>query len=98
MDSPSLDHSGPPDTEPREEVKETGIGEALEGQVEESKEVVLEEAKDIEVTFPLDVVYCPVCSFPLGFCEFGPSFDQCKRWIAFNCPELYPTLAEELAK
>jgi density-regulated protein DRP1 len=37
-----------------------------------------------------------VCKLPSEFCEYGPCFDRCKIWIARNCPELYPSLQEEL--
>lgn len=76
-------------------VGESQPAEEVKGQLEEeTKEAPVEV---IEITFPLEISYCPVCSFPPGFCEYGPNFELCKKWIAYNCPELYPSLAEELA-
>jgi len=46
----------------------------------------------------VELQYCPVCTFPVEYCEFGPNFELCKPWIAAHCPEIYPTLAEEFAK
>lgn len=49
-------------------------------------------------TYPLVVLYCPVCSFPPEYCKYSGKFNQCKPWIAANCPEVYPELAEEFEK
>ncbi|KAH9565824.1 hypothetical protein CY35_04G097100 [Sphagnum magellanicum] len=43
---------------------------------------------------PLEVVYCPVCSLPAEYCEFGPDFEKCKPWLIKNAPELYPDLVK----
>lgn len=34
------------------------------------------------------VVYCPVDTFPPEYCEYGPLFNECKPWLAENCPNL----------
>ncbi|XVE53892.1 hypothetical protein DITRI_Ditri03aG0038500 [Diplodiscus trichospermus] len=41
------------------------------------------------------VLYCPVCSLPAEYCEFGPEFEKCKPWLINNAPELYPHLLKE---
>ena len=41
---------------------------------------------------PVQVLYCPVCSLPAEYCEFGPDFEKCKPWLIKNAPELYPDL------
>lgn len=41
------------------------------------------------------VLYCPECSLPPEYCEFGPCFERCKVWLVQNCPDLYPELAED---
>ncbi|XP_059657036.1 translation machinery-associated protein 22-like [Cornus florida] len=41
---------------------------------------------------PVQVLYCPVCSLPAEYCEFGPDFEKCKPWLINNAPELYPDL------
>lgn len=37
------------------------------------------------------VVYCPVDTFPPEYCEYGPLFNDCKPWLAENCPTLWLT-------
>jgi hypothetical protein len=38
----------------------------------------------------LNVQYCPHCSMPPEYCEFGPCFNaKCLPWIQANCPSLY---------
>ncbi|XP_042488566.1 translation machinery-associated protein 22-like [Macadamia integrifolia] len=44
---------------------------------------------------PVRVLYCPVCSLPAEYCEFGPDFQKCKPWLIENAPELYPDLLKE---
>ncbi|KAL1325923.1 hypothetical protein HN51_035967 [Arachis hypogaea] len=44
---------------------------------------------------PVRVVYCPVCSMPPEYCEFGPDFEKCKPWLIQNFPDLYPDLLKE---
>ncbi len=39
-----------------------------------------------------------VCGVPPEYCEYGPTFEQCKVWILKNCPELLPGLKEEAEK
>ncbi|TYZ57189.1 hypothetical protein PybrP1_011139 [[Pythium] brassicae (nom. inval.)] len=35
------------------------------------------------------VVYCPVDTLPAEYCEYGPLFNECKPWLATNCPALW---------
>ncbi|XP_043704471.1 translation machinery-associated protein 22-like [Telopea speciosissima] len=44
---------------------------------------------------PVRVLYCPVCSLPAEYCEFGPDFEKCKPWLIENAPKLYPDLIKE---
>ncbi|KAI4330294.1 hypothetical protein MLD38_028594 [Melastoma candidum] len=44
---------------------------------------------------PVKVLYCGVCSLPPEYCEFGPNFEKCKRWLVINAPQLYPDLLKE---
>jgi hypothetical protein len=37
---------------------------------------------------PLSVRYCPHCTLPPEYCEFGPCYDNCLPWITANMPEL----------
>ncbi|XP_022731957.1 translation machinery-associated protein 22-like isoform X2 [Durio zibethinus] len=41
------------------------------------------------------VLYCPICSLPAEYCEFGPDFEKCKPWLINNAPDLYPHLLKE---
>lgn len=47
---------------------------------------------------PVEVLYCPVCTFPLEYCEYSERFNECKKWLAVNHPEVYPDLAEVFEK
>ncbi|KAL4205528.1 hypothetical protein AMTRI_Chr01g115040 [Amborella trichopoda] len=38
------------------------------------------------------MLYCPICSLPAEYCEFGPDFEKCKPWLVQNAPDLYPHL------
>ncbi|MQM03228.1 hypothetical protein Taro_036003 [Colocasia esculenta] len=44
---------------------------------------------------PVRVLYCPVCSLPAEYCDFGPDFERCKPWLLRNAPDLYPDLVKE---
>ncbi|GLT85546.1 hypothetical protein SLE2022_037340 [Rubroshorea leprosula] len=44
---------------------------------------------------PVTVLYCPVCSLPAEYCEFGPDFEKCKPWLINNAPQLYPDLLKD---
>lgn len=46
----------------------------------------------------VEVIYCPICTFPLEYCEFSENFRECKKWLASNHPEVYPDLSEEFEK
>ena len=37
---------------------------------------------------PLVVRYCPICSLPPEYCEYGPCFDKCLPWVTENMPEV----------
>lgn len=50
-------------------------------------------AQMIDIDSPVIVRYCPVCSLPPEYCEFGSCFDKCLPWILENCPEV---LSEEV--
>ncbi|CAM6120506.1 unnamed protein product [Calypogeia fissa] len=43
---------------------------------------------------PVQVLYCPVCSLPAEYCEYGPDFEKCKPWLIKNAPDLYPELVK----
>lgn len=68
---------------------------------ESSEEEVQETPKEmIKYNSPKKVVYCPTCTMPIEFCEFGASYDTCLPWIAKKHPEVLSeaVLAEALGK
>ncbi|OMJ79069.1 hypothetical protein SteCoe_20967 [Stentor coeruleus] len=52
----------------------------------------------MEKPIPIEVIYCPICTFPIEYCEYSETFNECKKWLAINHPEAYPDLAEDFAK
>ncbi len=51
----------------------------------------------IDFSSPQVVVYCPTCTMPPEYCEFGATFDKCAPWILENCQEaLSPDVLSEL--
>lgn len=43
----------------------------------------------IDASMPLVVVYCPYCSFPPEYCEYGVQYStKCLPWIREHCPEV----------
>ena len=61
---------------------------------EQEEEVVLKEPDDVkkdEISQnmdPITVVYCPTCTLPPEYCEYGPCFDKCLPWILKNYPQV----------
>ena len=50
---------------------------------------------------PITVLYCPKCTWPPEFCEYGQFYEShCLPWIMNNCPEILGEqfLADKLAK
>eukprot|EP00933_Yihiella_yeosuensis_P010182 TRINITY_DN1164_c0_g1_i1.p1 TRINITY_DN1164_c0_g1~~TRINITY_DN1164_c0_g1_i1.p1 ORF type:complete len:242 (-),score=93.25 TRINITY_DN1164_c0_g1_i1:234-959(-) len=39
------------------------------------------------------VLYCPTCSLPGDFCQYGPCWDKCKPWCMEYVPWYYPELS-----
>lgn len=39
------------------------------------------------------VTYCPICSLPPDFCQYGPVWEKCKPWCLENAPHYYPELS-----
>lgn len=40
-----------------------------------------------DFTKPRKVTYCPTCSLPPEYCEYGQTFEKCLPWILEHCPE-----------
>mmetsp|Transcript_30927 Transcript_30927/g.51217 ORF Transcript_30927/g.51217 Transcript_30927/m.51217 type:complete len:214 (+) Transcript_30927:42-683(+) len=51
-----------------------------------------------ETTRQTVVSYCPVCSMPHEYCEWGTKFPECKRWFEANWKEAFPDVEEEALK
>lgn len=45
------------------------------------------------VTYPIIVQYCPNCTMPPEFCQFGPKYEGCKPWLREHFPHLLPSAA-----
>jgi len=58
--------------------------------MEDPEEPPTTEVSNSSVKPPLTMEYCPVCTLPPEYCEFGPSFERCKPWLRDHHPELYP--------
>ncbi|XP_046840559.1 density-regulated protein homolog [Xenia sp. Carnegie-2017] len=48
-----------------------------------------EMADEEESIYPLQIIYCGVCSLPNEYCEYNPSYDQCIEWWKGNYPDEY---------
>ena len=61
--------------------------------VEENVKVAKVRKSEPKVEGPFDfskpkkLKYCPTCTLPPEFCEYGQTFDKCLPWILENCPE-----------
>lgn len=47
----------------------------------------------IDFSKPKKMIYCPTCTMPPEYCQYGANFDACLPWILENCPE---AISEEL--
>lgn len=65
------------DTESVEETVKVEKGRKSEPKVEEP----------FDFAKPRKMKYCPTCTLPPEFCEYGQTFDKCLPWILENCPE-----------
>ena len=65
------------DVESIEEIAKIGTGLKSQPKAEEP----------FDFAKPRKLVYCPTCTLPPEFCEYGQSFDKCLPWILENCPE-----------
>jgi len=36
------------------------------------------------------IEYCPTCTLPPEYCEYGPKYEKCKVWLRENHPEFLP--------
>jgi len=52
---------------------------------------------EVDVQYPVTVVYCGICGYPPEYCEFGSAdtYAKCKVWIVENAPEVLPGLKKE---
>ena len=42
----------------------------------------------INLDEPVKVLYCPNCTMPAEYCQYGPDYEKCLPWHVKNCPEL----------
>eukprot|EP00435_Cladocopium_sp_Y103_P007587 s3064_g2.t1 len=93
--------------EVKEEVKNEGKEEEVDGAKgypSESAEAAPKAPKPFHIEFKLhdsyppmesavNVVYCPLCTLPPDFCQYGPMWEKCKPWCLENAPHYYPELS-----
>ena len=41
-----------------------------------------------------DIIYCPICTLPIEYCEFTNQWDKCEKYLA----EHYPAVRDELVQ
>eukprot|EP00758_Cryptobia_borreli_P003384 Tbor_TRINITY_DN3711_c0_g1::TRINITY_DN3711_c0_g1_i1::g.2332::m.2332 len=47
-----------------------------------------EEDDDMPICYPIKMLYCPHCTFPLDMCEYGGMYeDKCKGWLISQAEE-----------
>lgn len=44
------------------------------------------------VNYPIEVIYCGVCTMPLEYCEYYPMYERCKEWLHDNLPDQFEKL------
>jgi len=42
--------------------------------------------------YPLQVLYCEICSLPPEYCRYTPKFNKCKPWLLKYAPAIYADL------
>lgn len=61
----------------KKQVKESGD----EDDVDDAELIVTRE-------YPVEVLYCPICSFPAEMCEFSGMMEKCRPWLQEHAAEL----------
>eukprot|EP01035_Chromulina_nebulosa_P035452 gene35452-47656_t len=97
----------------RKAKSKSGKGKGAEkDSTKDSKDVVIQDEEEplegisnngttgdmIDVSKPIEMLYCAICTMPPEFCEFGASFDLCLPWITEHCPQYLSANAKKLAK
>eukprot|EP01034_Spumella_vulgaris_P025111 gene25111-31526_t len=63
------------------------VEEQVNSKLSGDEEVPSSAVELIDFNQPQSVLYCPTCTMPPEFCEFGATFDKCAPWILENCQE-----------
>ncbi|ORC91836.1 uncharacterized protein TM35_000054320 [Trypanosoma theileri] len=83
-----------PSASPQERKEEGGKSSGVElgaGTESVDEDAALQEEKDEEAALqhgPVDVLYCPICTFPAEMCEFSGMYEQCRPWLLEHAKEL----------
>ncbi|CBH16919.1 hypothetical protein, conserved [Trypanosoma brucei gambiense DAL972] len=74
----------------QERVNNNNEEEALlpSGGEEEALGQKLTEGMTVTRYEPVDVLYCPICTFPAEMCEFSGMYEQCRPWLLEHAKEL----------
>lgn len=56
---------------------------------DESGANVAEESETLVITreYPMEVLYCPICTFPAEMCEFSGMLEKCRPWLEEHAAE-----------
>ncbi|XP_037591640.1 density-regulated protein-like [Cebus imitator] len=49
----------------------------------------------LDADYPLQVLYCGVCSLPTEYCEYIPDVAKCRQWLEKNFPNEFAKLTVE---
>ncbi|KEG07456.1 hypothetical protein DQ04_09741000, partial [Trypanosoma grayi] len=63
--------------------EEQDEGDAVSGAAEQ-----LEDGAAVARHEPVEVLYCPICTFPAEMCEYSGMYEQCRPWLLEHAKEL----------
>eukprot|EP00499_Haloplacidia_sp_CaronLabIsolate_P004502 CAMPEP_0196780882 /NCGR_PEP_ID=MMETSP1104-20130614/8735_1 /TAXON_ID=33652 /ORGANISM="Cafeteria sp., Strain Caron Lab Isolate" /LENGTH=190 /DNA_ID=CAMNT_0042151097 /DNA_START=10 /DNA_END=582 /DNA_ORIENTATION=- len=46
---------------------------------------------------PVEVLYCGVCSMPVEYCEYDPRFNECRKWLQAEHPDVFAAMYSDEA-
>lgn len=66
------------------------VGDGGTSGQEESEKVGTDREDELIVVreYPVEVLYCPVCTFPAEMCEFSGMLEKCRPWLLEHAAEL----------
>ncbi|OQV16061.1 putative Density-regulated protein [Hypsibius exemplaris] len=46
-----------------------------------------------DITYPINVLYCGVCSLPTEYCDYSPEPEKCKEWLRQSLPDQFKAVS-----